>query len=238
MRRKIIQNRKAQSHVEMILSFVIFIGFLVALFVILNPLKPRHLSQTNLDITESSLIKNWTASYTIVSLTLKSGVDPGIDFSVDNSLNLNGNLFAKDEIGDYVQASIFPSTKINIDHKPENRHYKLYVSDVFDFSSFSSSTPLSSGEYTFGAINSGEAILFESIEQTIEKYNEDYDGLRQELNLNNDFAFFVYDLEGSLVLNATRFIPQVVEVNAKDIPIVTINKTAGQENLVLNLQVW
>ena len=52
-----IRKKRAQQHTEVIISFIVFIGFLMAMLFFLNPLKTNQIDETILEMTEQILIQ-------------------------------------------------------------------------------------------------------------------------------------------------------------------------------------
>ena len=66
-----IKNKKGISHIEVIISLVIFIGFLIFLFVFLKPVRNREISQTILDTAENGILDFLEVDYNYISVKLK-----------------------------------------------------------------------------------------------------------------------------------------------------------------------
>ena len=237
-------NRRAQGHVEMIISFVIFIGFVSVLLFSLNPLTDKRINFTLLEITESKLMENWTISYFVGSLSFDNppSVSTGC-IEISNLIGLNNNILVQDKDGKFGFGEI-NGGNIKINKSGTNgRFYKIYSSDNFKQTDLSacSSSPISEADYEFGPVNSYSNVLYENLILFIDKYNQDYESLKQEIGLQNDFAVFVYTQNSGsreLIANASIFVPKTNEIIARDIPVLAINKTAGKTDLLVNIRVW
>jgi len=249
-RRNLLKSKCSQGHVEMILSFAIFMGFIITMLYFLNPLKVGKVNYTILDMTENVLSKEWLFDYNVTSVTVKSDIDYGGKdcFKVNNPGLGDGNLIVKDESGDLI-AGTLDSTGILLS-KPGNnkRYYRIFASDIF-----SEQTPDSNcvtltevDDYNFGSLNSYQAVSYEAIEATIDEYgttDAEYLALKERLGLQTDFAISVYNVEPSgpvldRDLSATIFVPRVVEVVARDIPLIALTDKAEQRNIIINLRAW
>jgi len=241
---KKIQNKKskhAQGHVEMIISFLIFIGFISTLFFILNPTQSKQIDYTILSITEEKLTDIWSEEYSSVSVIIDDSVIDEVNdvgcFHVPNSLGLSGNLIVKDENGNNVPSSL--GSRIRISHPTRgNRFYKIYASDAFPSSTTSCSNKLLTGEYNYGSLVNFDVVMKDNLYDLVEEYNADYEGLKESLGLSNDFMIFVYDTDYNLLVNASQFVPRVVEIVARDIPVVALDRNADPTELIINLRTW
>lgn len=234
--RSILKPKQSQAHVEMIVSFVIFAGFITAMLYFLNPFQNRQISYTILDITEAKLVGEWTAEYKTTSVTFDRA--QGGCFAINNAVGLQGSLLAKDESGNIHKGAT--GGNIHIDSSSSSRYYKLYASSSFSSNSVSCEEVLpETNSYQFGASDTKEAIFYSNIEQMIQEYESDYEALKTKLDLQNDFVFYVInqDTEEQMT-SATMTIPTVVEVIARDIPVIALDQNANQLNLIINIRTW
>ena len=226
----------------MVISFVIFLGFISALFFFLNPFEKREIGHTLFDITKYQFIESWYSNYNTISLTIVEGIGQGTCFKVSNPFTDlgSGNLLVKDQAGN-IRPSDSDASMIWIEPASNNRYYLLYFSEEFEAwpgGLGPCGNEIPAGDYSFGTLNTYETAFYENIQEFAGNYETDYEGLRQSLNLQNDFVFTVYDQEGELLIETTRFVPKHVEVLARDIPVSTIDKNAELNNLIVNLRVW
>jgi len=242
------KNKRAQGHVEMIVSFVIFVGFVVTLLVILNPLKARPISGTLLDVTQDTIFDNWTVSYSLSSVTLKDSVLGDANaagcFSTSSQPfgSSSGLVIVEDEKGNSKSFSL-TAASLHISHTAGNKFYKLYFSDKFNPGSTlsCSADALAEADYTFGAITSQKAVLRSAMESFVDKYNsgtEGYNELRDELGLQNDFSVIIFNMDKTEFARAERTPPEGAQVVARDIPVITVDEDAVRETFIINLRAW
>ncbi len=240
-----LKSKRAQGHVEMIISFLIFIGFVVTLLTFLNPTKSRQIDYAILSITEEKLMDEWTRNYSSISVTISNDsiaiVNEKDCFIVPDKIKLSGNLIVKNQRGNVVDAVL--GSDITIKHTFGNRFYKIYSSEEFEDNTISctSSMPLSDLDYKFGARTQFDVVMEDRLYDMIEEYNqgeEAYKALKERLGITNDFMIFVYDQDINILANASMFVPRVVEVVARDIPVVAINNTADPVELIINIRAW
>src|SRR3989344_9232170 len=218
-------NKKAQGHVELILSFVIFIGFILAMLFFLIPYKNNNSIQGNLDNTQRILINNITINYLETSLILDTTVGlSGNYFIVDNYFSINEKIVVLDEEGNKRDARV-AGTKINIQRIGDKRYYKLLFSDLFvNNNPTGTSDNLQPTEYEFGILSNNSAVFYDYLFALNESYYSDYESLKGSLNLKDDFGFVVYDSSNQVVFSALRENRAKTGVASRNIPISVINQ--------------
>lgn len=236
------KSKKSQSQVEMILSFVIFIGFVFAIFIILNPIKEKNLSSAVLDDTADKLIKNLSIDYSSISLILVR--DPGLNCVgiVDiGTLVAPGNSIVKDISEKLEKSSRISGNQLNFEPNPYSRYYQIYFSNFFNsypFTGGCAQWPIT--DYSYGALDSKKAVLFENLKKLNDSYMNDYSELKSALKIDNDFEYIVYDTNKNILFSESLSINRLKtrSVLSRDIPIKTINKSADIRDIVINLRVW
>ncbi len=229
---------KSQGHVEMIISFTLFLGFLVALLFILSPAKNVQSPSAILDASEAKIMGNISADYKTISLILGSGTDPGVCFVTQNKPNLTGSIIVK-SLDDTTLSAFSDSSWVSIIPSYGNRFHNLYFSSEFDVNSVvSCGNILLETNYSFGAMEDGKIVLYKKLLSFIEEYNENYESLRNRMSLRNDFVIFVYDTNKNLLFNASRYVPAGSQVASKSINIQAIDFNKNITNIVINIRVW
>jgi hypothetical protein len=236
---KSLKLKQSQGHVEMILSFAIFAGFVVVMLFLLNPAKENKISYGSLDVAENIILDNISITYDSIAVILDAPINNGLCFSVENNLNLLGRSLAIDEKKNIVFSGNTPS-KINIQPNNNVRLYKLYFSDSFNSYYLATNCAPPSTGYSFGVLIHESSVLWENIQALNKSYMEDYSKLKRDLNINEDFEFVVYNLNRSQVLFDTTSVHKLKTsfVLSRDLPLRIIDKNATQRDIVLNLRVW
>jgi hypothetical protein len=244
--KSIIKSKLSQGHVEMILSFTIFAGFVVAMFFFLNPAKENKINYGSLDAAENVILENISVSYDSIAVILNNPINPinpEACFSVNNNFGLTEKSLVTDEKGTIVPSNNdYSNLKIKI--MPLNTNvklYRIYFSDAFTSNNLGTTcNPLLSTDYSFGVLTSENNILWENIQAMNKSYIENYDQLKKDLNVREDFEFVVYNLNRTQVLFDTTSTHRLKTsfVLSRDIPMRIINKNATAIDIVLNLRVW
>lgn len=245
--KKMRKNKRGVSHIEMILSFVIFIGFLLFVFIILNPLKKPVNNDVLVDKLEYEVAKQLNTN--LISQTIKVN-DSAVRkdcFSIDRLNNTEGmGLIVKDSAGGEVPASVSGESVLVESGK---EFYKLMYNDNFAESddNLDDCQALSDGEYELGVVRTDEIISYDKILSFIERYKTDYEALKEELKLPkaNDFAVIFFDTSQEYLINDEDYdtavnskIPQKASVSAKNINIQILETSGAVKSGILNLRVW
>lgn len=241
-------QKKGQGHIEMIVSFVLFLSFVLAIFFFLYPIQDNSLDYSILNTVQEKIIENVSFNYLSSSLILGSSVNSGC-FCVSNSVGFNSNILAKDSLGNVKPRGLGlnPANQsqiltIKIESTFNNRIYKLFSSEIFNqyASSCIVSSCLSEENYTFGPLSFERAILFENLVLLNEEYMKDYNSLRTRLGINRNFDFVILNNQRQVLLNDSLSMHNIKQsgVLARDIPLISINKNATFADIILHLEVW
>jgi len=181
-------NTRGVNHVEIIISLVIFVGFLGFLFFIINPFES---SKKNIDYTNSikkSLIENLKADLSQVSLKI-NGVAGCYEIEIEDS----GGVFVTDNEGAKISSrrSNLNTNKIYIDGSGGKDFFNILISPDIDNGNFVCSNP--SEDYDLGFIRNVNAISYNKLQDFKTIYETDYDGAKRIIGLSkrDDFGFIL-----------------------------------------------
>ena len=230
-------TKKSQGHIEVIISFVIFIGFVLTFFLFLNPLNRVAINPSALDDIQAILFDNLSSPVKYVPVRLHSIQDAC--FEINDALDLGNTTIVFDSNGKILTSQL-NNGKISISNSGEEKFYKIYSSDLFEGSTLSLCIALDSSDYGFGVLSSENRIFFENLKSLQRDYISDYDGLRKNLKIRSNFDFVIFDLNRYAIMNDTISVHKLKGENilARDIPIRVINETAGENEFIFSLRVW
>jgi len=243
----------------MIVSFVLFVSFVIFLLLVFNPQKYTPLSYGSIDAVQTILMNNLSVEYNYTSVILDEklfeppvsnpalppSISLGSCFKIDSIAGINGALAVKDMNGVITYSRNESDGKIVI--KSSNsldsvKFYGIYSSDFF--SELSNSCPNADPvslekfrNYSLGILSTKSAVLYENIEELNKSYYLDYEGLKGSLGIKNDFSFTIRN-ETDYFFNTTSKQPQNINILSREIPFGSINKTGNTQNLFINLGVW
>ena len=220
------------GHIEVILSFVIFISFLVFILIFLNPIKKISKDSSSLEFTESKILDYLSANLTSVSLILNSSFSSVQGACLYFNLKLEDNIIVKEsdgaeKDGDYVYFNY-----------SGNKFYKIYSSIELVEKNFeiSNCRKLNGSEYNLGVINTKKIILDSKLNQLIKDYNN-YEILKNSFSINNEFSIII-KRENQYLFKLEKFKPNSVEVIAKEIPIEVLNENAEINTYTMQIITW
>ncbi len=213
---KKMKTKKAQGHIEMILSFVIFLGFLIFIFVFFNPFASFAHKPEVMNNVENKLIANISQEVGKISMVFPNIPQTAECFNIDTILSPYSSLKKR-----FVQE--------------DSKKYTIYFSNLFD----ELNCPSTIDHYELG-VYSTENLIFKNLIVTLKQhYEADYEKTRISLGILYDFSFKVKDLNGNEIpeLSVDKQV-LVKDVEAKNIPIRLINEKAEIQELILNIRAW
>ncbi len=238
----IIKNKKAISHVEVILSFIIFVSFVSFLFVVFNPFKYATDSKVSLDITENKILENVSTDLKVFSIKINSTIYPLISLSDCFKIKNRGirEFIIRNLTGEICNASI-QGDDVKFENK--GKFYRVYVSDEIEKIRLLSGNcrDIEDGNYTLGVTRNYKVISNKSLHILFENYDNDYEELKDNLGINNEFYIQVMEnvRTSNTILEALeRYKPEGLEIRARSIPIEILNKKGNLKPAVINIQVW
>jgi hypothetical protein len=236
-------NKKAISHVEVIISFVIFVSFVSFLFIIFNPFKFVSDTKVNLDITEKKIFDNITINMEVFSIKINSTIYPIIAleecFEIEDTRDIN-NFVMKNLSGKISNAS---KQGDNIRFENKGGFYRVYISEEITEHNFNSGSckKINYTNYTLGVSKNYEVISNKSLYLFFENYELDYEKLKNNLGLKNEFYLQVIEnsKDQKIILKALeRYKPQGIEIMARSIPIEILDEKGNLNPAIINIQVW
>ena len=228
------RRKKGAIHVEMVISFVIFISFVVFLLILFNPLKKFSKSTSSLDITKAKIIDYVSTDLSISSLTLKDLTSSPDCFYLDSFLP--DKVIIKNENLEIVEAT---KDEDYIYFKYTGKFYKIYSSEELEEREFDigDCEELAEANYIIGVTRTHEEASYSKFISLKEEYNDNYQQLKQDLGLKNDFNIIVRDSSG-IIIKAEKYKPKAIEIMAEDISIQILDEEANLNPAVMNIQVW
>lgn len=206
---------RSQAHVEMILSFTIFMGVLIIIFVFLNPLSKTQEKNNDVEPAFKNFLNEISVNAGKLSVIVNSNDDC------------------------YNRPSQFGEKFIEVQDSLNSKKYVIYFSDYFEIGSISCSSR-AKRNYTLGVYSEESLIIYEKIAELKAEYESDYDSLKQSLGIINDFSWNFKNLDGNEIsqLSVSKEIPSGLNVQTKEISVIVMDKTGRFYEYVLNFKVW
>lgn len=230
-------SKKGMGHIEVILSFVIFLSFFIFLIAIFKPFSISQESDVYLNMLERGIENFSNTEVNILVLSLDN--NPGNCFYFN--YNISG-IIVKNESYSIINAASRENgeTKIYIDGR--EKFYYIYSSDEFNENIFDETGcgQLNSGDYTLGFFRSFSMFSYRKLENLKERYEADYSTIKNELAIPEakDFSFSIRDSLNNNMINVTKKMPAKIKILARDIPIRIVYQDGTLKYAIMNIRIW
>lgn len=233
------KNDKKGSHVGMMLSFVIFVTFLVFLYSIIEPIiKTGQDKKSILDSLETNILEKVSSDLIEITITTATASQNCITLNgFFDETEINSKIIVKNENEELLGFDI-SGDNLEINRNDVNNvFFKIYHAEEF--------SDLSEGPYSCNPRNyeigfiKNKTYAFETkIDELIDEYDEDYEVLKEELKVpsRNDFGFSFIDNTGDINNAGDKEIAASVYV--RKIPIYYLDDDANILLGFINIRVW
>ena len=241
-------DKKATSHLEMIMSFAIFIIFIIFLFAYLPPVQKPGLSDVLLDSLQFNIQNLSTINLLEIPAIIPNGTTcspPCIDF--ENPLQGSGSSEHKYILVRNENSIVsFRINSENISIQKLGSIYYIYYSNETNFSGInkdplSQDTLCGSCTYSFSAPRIYAVYSLEILNKTAEETKSNYAAKKQEFGIlaSSDFIFKLRDSGDKVILSSSAKEPPFkISVKARDIPIEYLDESGAMQKGTLNIKVW
>ncbi|MFA5258984.1 MAG: hypothetical protein WC979_08270 [Candidatus Pacearchaeota archaeon] len=212
-----MKQKKAQGHVEVIISFAMFAGAMIFIFMFINPISRNEESFSISNKVQQALIENISSSI-------------GKVYAVSNE---SGGCYS---VKDYILSYGDNFREIQDSENP--RVYVIYFSPLFEKNAPHNSDDCKTHNLTTFSVE--RVVFYEYIENLKSNYNDQYGSLKTQLGLTNDFSFSVYDLEEVKIeeLSVNKSLPMGINIESYELPIRVINKYAEIKSYIIKINAW
>jgi len=238
-------NKKGINYIELILSFTLFVGFVIILFIYLNPVKQPSISEVLLDSVQENLESN--ASIILTEIPFKAETSSDCFKTTEFNDILAGlaseNIFIEDDFGNSVDFSFGDELKVE---KGSSDIYHLFYSTEASFSTDAPSctnvedinspdNPIISTPRSFDIFSKNR------LGKLNENYYADYSGLKKRFDIPElgDFAIIINDENNNPMFQMTRNVPKGINVQAREYPISILDEISKKRiRAFINIRVW
>ncbi len=237
--KKLKQKNKKGSHIGIILSIVMFIGFLIFLYAIMGPaIKPQKDKQALLDSLGINLLEQVSANLTTVSIFLGSYTPAANCIEITHPTDVAGdNFITKNADGALVNSNDLGAS-FHLEWSVGEDFYKVYYStEQFESTGFTPGTCENPGE-VIKSIKTNEKIFETKIIALISIYGSDYEDVKERLRVpeRNDFSFnFTYN--NGTNIGTVKQIP-LVSIYTEEVPVQYVDREANLEPGAITIKVW
>jgi len=246
---KKIIGKKATGHIEIVLSFIIFIGFVIFLFSVF-PVYRIKKSEIGLDSAERGIMNFTSAKVNYFALFL----DRGAECFSHPIKELSSKVIAMDFEGKRITAK---SKNDNLyikdtdySHLGHGKFYGIYYSGEFseegydaipgDLATECKNLTDQGIDYGVGLVREDYAVSYNKTVKLIDQYNNRYEEVRGNFSIpaGENFEFSITDLKGNIILNASRKKPERTTVLSRNTPIQMVYKNGTYVFGMLNVRTW
>jgi len=230
--------KKRGSHVGVVLSFVVFVTFLIFLYSILEPaIQTRGDKQNLLDYLKTEIIEESLGELITATIVInESYFPPELCFEIEQISDKAFYIVKNQTGGITTSSSEGNKLKINWTNK-ENRFFKIYYSDE-ELNSYGLSEENcadADGNYSISYVRNNNYIFEDKIEELI-NYNKD--DLRGLLDFPKEDDFWIgFEYEDGTIIKLEE--PEVsTNIYAEEFPIQYIDRDANIKSGFINIKVW
>jgi hypothetical protein len=212
MIRKYSLNNKSQSHVEVIISFSLFLGFVTILFLFLNPFQQKEEKESEIDFIQKKLFEEISQRIGILSIIVET----------DNGCY---DLSGVDYGNKYVVIKESP------------RKYTAYFSNYFELGEDLSCD----GGYFLGVYRKEKVIFYDDIKEFAIDYHNNRGQLQDQLGIKDNFWFNFRYINNTQILELTPSevkSPIGINKESKDYPTIIMDNNAKRYEVIMNLRTW
>lgn len=243
-------TKKGVSHLEMILSFIIFISFLIFLFIIF-PIRNTEQGKAGLETAETEILNFTDARITSLGVALNDTAIKEINekakkncFYFVTELDVS-KVIAKDDADVSVQARAIP--------QPQGDAHEVYINGIKNFYQVYYSPSLTENAFVgdcfpitpryglkLGIPAAYRALSYDKIKSLNTSYYSDYNKLHIQFSMPKDsnFGFIITDMNGKEIFRTMKEKTGRGGVNARNVPIQIAYTDGTFQNVILNIQSW
>ena len=238
---------KRGSHVGVILSFVIFVTFVIFLYLILSPeLITERDKESFLDYLRYQLMDEFSTNLTSITVSVDGSAECVVLKDFFNEADIGSKVIVKDDEGEISDFYISLSNEDDLVIDSSKGFFKVYEADEFEELSKISLDGLGCTEltnengYSITLIRETKYVFESKVLKILDDYNDDesYKNLIENLKVSeeNDFGFnFIYSDE-TVIETKERGTPGNVYV--REIPVEYVDKEANILLGKVNIKVW
>jgi len=240
-------KNKTASHVGIVLSFVIFITFLIFIYTIIEPAtRVERGKQKTLELLTPALMSYLSEDMTSVTVNLENygGGSNCINLPAVTGIN-NMESIAKNESNELLPSILRDDGKTDVEWtSADGKILKIFYSRELESDEFSDgcgTTLQKDTDFEYGLIRTNEYIFETKMKKTLDSIKESRD-YYEELKLNlsiplgDEFGFGFKDDKGVIIQTEER--EAMTNIYVEEIPIQYIDEQANINSGFLIIKVW
>ncbi len=224
-------SKRAQIHIEAILSILIFIGFIFALFYLIRPFETPNQKSNNIEIIKTNLPQYLMANITQKGLNVLTNI-AGNCFYIPQSMNGNTKVVADN--GSEVESK---STTNDFYIMGKKGFYTIYTSDDFTESSIDTSSCPKIDNYRFSITSNVEVLSYKKIVEFNTSYWNNYDETKTTIKIpeSNEYGFLIIDMKGSTIVNSFNSPTTAINLEVKEVSMPMVYSNGTIQNIRMRI---
>ena len=232
---------KRGSHVGMVLSFVIFVTFLLFVFSVLQPeIQNDESNKAAIENIEKEIMENISSQMTSFTLSVQESSEEDNCLKINNLIPKEKNVIVKNSKQNILNAST-SEKNLKIEGDTERGFFKVYYSNFFEETGISC-TPqeLGAEEYSISSQKEKNLIFVPLVKGLTNSLENNYESVKNNFNVatNKDFQFALVLENGTEIGNLDNSENLKTNVEFKEWPIQYVGNKANIIPGDLKIKVW
>ncbi|MFH1365238.1 MAG: hypothetical protein ABIH28_01490 [archaeon] len=236
---------KRGTHVEMIISFSIFIIFLSSIFFIIEPsIKEKGDKEIVLNSLQREILENISSNVTLTMIKIKDIYAP-----IESCIQFNEGGWALGEkvvvknAADEIIASSFSYPSLKVDWVKKDKFLKIYSSlenlETISLTSSNCASPAETTDFSISSIKAEEYVFESNIIELKSNYNSSYEDLKTylDVSLEDEFGFTFVNSTGKISIDLGKK-PASRSIYSKEIPIIYMDNQSKIMAGIIRLNMW
>jgi hypothetical protein len=238
-------NKRGISYIELIISFALFVGFVIMLFVYLNPVRQPNLTEVILNSVQGNFENNVTITLTEIpfkvtdSGCIKNNTASLLSTNFGDDYNKE-KMFIEDDFGNLVTFDLLEDGSLVMQTSSAQIYHIFYSNDTEFTAPTSTTCSPTEAMINVSTARSSSILSSDRLNKLNDSYYNYYDNLKKQFDVPplGDFAIKVYN-GTNVFFDMTRNIPKGINVQAREYPISILDEsTAKRVKAFVNIRVW
>ena len=235
---------KRGTHVGLVLSFAVFVIFLVFLYSVIEPaIKIQKDKRSLLDYLERELIEQFNGNVETFTVIIEEEIHPNKDcINIPNILKDmvdEDNLIIKDDKDNILNYSVQgQSLLIKVGYNFSGFLKVYYAEELGRSPIFKGGGCHPITNVSLGIIRTYTEVFETKIYDLFERYENDYESLKEDLKIpaGTDFGFSFVLSNGTII--STQEETPLTSIYAREVPIQYIDNQGNIDFGYINIRVW
>ena len=227
--------KRGLSHIEFVLSFIIFIAFILFAFIFFNPFHSGRTLKSTLDYSWLEVTQKTNDEIETYSVSIDPTMTNSIAIEIPDTNGYNATV---EDIDGSVIDAYLKNGAVYFE-KPQDGFVKIKYSKVFPNGLTRTGTILDDDNYYISSSKSEELYFEKLFLELNDTYFSNYSSLKKDFNLPNRVEFgFVVKFKDNFEIISLNEIPEGYEVLSKGDRVEIIRNSGKREYADIRVLVW